>query len=183
VKIQDQGEARSYALVAAVNALIRKLVDEETTFPHYEISGVTVGDYRYPVTTAKLVTLSSTADLPAVKAMANEARTVLVYHLTDANAHKLADTTRLALINTTTLAELVTADSQATTDTFINALSAAYEAHRIDTDLHSHADSTNLYTASSAVDLASSKLAIGDVKAQTNAHIQLSWTTPSIELV
>lgn len=183
MKVQDTGEARSYAMVAALNALIRSMVDNDTTYPHYEVTGVPAGDYRNPSTTALLVALTSTADLAAVKAMANEARKVLYAHFTDANAHDAADTTNAALIVSTTLAELVAADSQATTNTFVNALSTAYEAHRTQAGVHSHNDTTNLYTAASATDLASSKLAIADVKAQTNAHVQLAWPTPSIELV
>lgn len=183
MKIQDTGEARSYALVTAINALVRKLVDDETTYPHYEKSGVTVGDFRNPSVTTMLIALSSTANLAAVKAMANEARKVLLYHFRDTNAHKVADATNIALIDDDALTDLVTADSQATTDTYINALSTAYEAHRTQSGVHSHSDTTNLYTAPSATDLASSKVAIADVKTQVNAHINLSWTTPSIELV
>lgn len=183
MKVQDTSEARSYALVAALNSLIRKVVDNETTYPHYEVTGTTSGDFRHPTTAAFLVTSSSTADLAAVKTMANECRKVLLAHFNDANAHKVADTTNAALITTTVLAELVTADSQATTDTFINTLVTAYEAHRTQSGVHSHDDSTNLITATSAIDLPSSKLRVADVKTQTNAHINLSWATPSVELV
>lgn len=183
MKVQNTAEARSRASVVALNALIRQIVDAESTYPHYEATGVTVGDFSNPSVTTLQVVSSSTADLAAVKTMANECQKVLYAHFTDANAHKLADSTNAALIAVTTLVPLVTADSQGTTDTFINTLVTAYGAHRTQSGIHSHDDSTNLITASTAVDLASSKLVVADVKAQTNAHISLSWPTPSIELV
>ncbi len=88
-----------------------------------------------------------------------------------------------ALISTTTIALLTSASTQGQADTLLTALSTAYEAHRVLTTKHSHADTTNIYTAGGAVDLASSKLAVADIKAQVNAHILLAWPTPSIELV
>lgn len=183
MKVQNTSEAAWRALAIAHNAFVRQFVDTETTFPHYEVTGITTGDFSAPVMTALLITSTSTATLAAVKIMANEARVVLLAHLGDANGHKLADATNIALIDLDALDDLTSTSTQDETDTFINALMTAYEAHRILTTVHSHADSTNLITATSAVDLASSKLAIADVKAMVNAHNNLSWTTPSIELV
>ncbi len=183
MKVQNTGEAAWRALAIAHNAFVRKFVDVETTFPHYEVTGITTGDFSAPVMTALQITSSGTTTLAAVKTMANEARVVLLAHFADANGHIAADTVNAALIDLDALDELVTASTQDETDTFVNALITAYEAHRILTTKHSHADSTNLITATSAVDLASSKLAVADAKAMTNAHINLSWTTPSIELV
>lgn len=183
MKVQNTGEAAWRALTIAHNAFLRKFVDTETTFPHYEVTGITTGDFSAPVTTALLIASSGTTTLAAVKTMANEARTVLVAHLGDTNAHIAADTVNAALIAVTLYADLTTTSTQDETDTFVNALVTAYEAHRILTTKHSHADTTNLITATSAIDLASSKLAVADVKAQVNAHINLSWSTPSIELV
>ncbi len=183
MKVQNTGEAAWRALAIAHNAFLREFVDTETTYPHYEVTGITTGDFSAPVMTALLVTASSTATLADVKIMANECRTVLLAQFNDTNAHIAADAVNAALIATTLYADLDDDSTQGDTDTFINALMTAYEAHRILTTKHSHADTTNLITATSSVDLASSKLAIADVKAMANAHNNLSWTTPSIELV
>lgn len=183
MKVQDSGEARSFGLAIALNALIRKLVDAETTYPHYEVTGVTSGDFRAPSVAALQVVSTSTADLAHVKLMANECRNVLYAHLIDSNAHKLVDSVNAALVSIAALPDLVTADTQGTVDTYLTTMTAAYEAHRTQSGVHSHDDSTNLITASGAVDLASSKLLVADDKAKINAHINLSWPTPSIELV
>lgn len=183
MKVQDTGEARSYAMVAALNALIRKIVDSDATYPHYDVTGVPAGSYRSPSATALQVVATSTVDLAHVKTMANECRQVLYAHMTDSNAHKVADATNAALITIVALPDLVTADTQGTTDTYLTTLTAAYEAHRTQSGVHSHNDTTNLITATGAVDLASSKLLVADDKAQINAHINLSWSTPSVELV
>lgn len=176
MKVINTVEARSIANSVALIAFIRQYVDNDTTLAHYEKSGTTIGDYTQPsISALQLSYATPPADLAAVKAAANAARAILYAHFTDANAHKASDTTNAALISTTTLAELVTADSQGTTNTFLNALETAYAAHRTQANIHSHNDTTNLITAADATDLASSKTLATDVKTQTNAHINLSY--------
>jgi hypothetical protein len=183
VKVQDTGEARSYALVSALNAMVRAYVDNDTTLAHYEKTSTPAGDYRNPSISALLMTFSTPpADLAAARTAANEARRVLYAHMVDANAHKAADTVNAALISTTALAELTSSSSQGDTNTFINTLKTAYQAHRTQANIHSHNDTTNVITDADATDLATSKTLVAGVKTQGNAHVNLSYSGVSVEL-
>jgi len=172
--------ALMFGVALALNAFVRAFVDNETTLAHYDITSTAGGDYTAPTSSPLQVVSSSTADLAHVITMAEEIRAVLVVHLSDAIAHKVADTTNLALI---TLTAVPTATDQATVNTLLNAISTALTAHDSQSGVHAHNDGTNLITAPAATNLATSKALAADARAQTNAHITTAWPSPFLNLV
>ena len=159
--------ALTFALASAFNSFIRKFVELETTFAHYDVTSDAGGDYQTPTSTTLGVVASSTATLGAVIIMAEEMRTVLLRHFTDAVAHGESDATNEALI---TVATVPTATTQGTVNTLLNALSTAFTAHESETDVHPHDDATNLITAPAATNLATSQTLAADIRTQIIAR-------------
>lgn len=71
------------------------------------------------------------------------------------------------------------ADGEATSVALANALKAAYNDHRTDTDLHSAADSTNAVTTADATNLASAQTLLNEIKVDFNAHVAATVHRPS----
>lgn len=178
--IRKDPASLAFGVATAFNAFMRKFVESETSFPHYDITSTPSGSFDAPVSTALGVVNSSTADLSAVILMAEEMRSVMLKHFADALAHKAADTTDAALL---ALGTVPTATDQTSVNLLLNALATAYAAHRVSTSYHLGVDATNVVTALSATDLASSKTLAADIRTQIIAHILFGWTTPSLNLV
>lgn len=79
------------------------------------------------------------------------------------------------------VAPIDTADAagEATSVALANALRTAYEAHRVSTDLHSAADSTNAIAAVAATNLATAQTLLNELKTDFNAHVATTVHRPS----
>lgn len=178
--IRNLTGALAVGVAVAFNAFKRKFVELETTFPHFDITSTPSGSESAPDSDPLQVTLSSTADLAAVIAMAEEERDVWLAHMRDEHAHTEADDTNIA-----TLVAIATATDQTTVNTLLNAIKAVQLAHLADTTLHAggREDETNVITAADASNLGTSQTLVADAKAQINAHITFGWASPSINIV
>src|SRR5580693_6104961 len=98
IKARKVPDALLPALIVAHNLEVRERVQSATTYPHYDVTSVTGGNYTAPTTTPLLV-VGTAVDLPSTIAVAESARRVLTKHMSEAGSitnlwggpHKAAD--------------------------------------------------------------------------------------------
>ncbi len=161
-----------HALVAAHNSTRVGLV---ASFYHADItSAVTTGLDGFTPTAATLISTVANAvgTLATVITLANDLLVKGNFHMADAIAHKVADTTNGPYnASAVALLPLASTATQAQTDTQINAMKAGLNAHFIQTGVHYTNDAVNTIVATDATTLATSITLVNAIKASYNAHI------------
>ncbi len=128
-------------LALAFNELREEFVASSTTFAHFDITSDTTGDtFHGTPTITPIAVVGGTANLAAVAATAESARAVLLRHLGDDIAHRVADTVNADGISYAALPPLLatTADVPAT----FTGTSATYSAVTADHTLTLAIDGT-----------------------------------------
>lgn len=173
-------QAILYALLKAHNDERKEEVEDDSTYPHYDKSGLTSGDYTCPTVTPYAVTSAIPTTLATVITRAEDIRSILLAHMGDAfgssaeplkaGAHRAADATNIALITTATIPLLTATSSQSAANALLNACNAAC-AHFLSTAAHPVADDTNAISAADASDLATSITLATELGTDITAHI------------
>jgi len=163
-------------LVAQFNALKRE-VALGLSFPHFDITARTSGEYDAAVATPVQVDGGDPVDLAECIVQANATKVVYGLHVADVLAHKAAPS------------QLITApdaDDLATLATLCDDMKAMLEAHAGDLTSHVVADDPVALALSgyvTPVDEATAIDAVSLLMNQVNLHILRGLTTPSVELV
>lgn len=168
------------AIVFAHNAMQSQVV---TDGYHRDLSQVTTGDVFQgtPTLTTLQVSLSNAVDLPSVVALANQLLAVCHMHMSDGEAHLLADRTNDPVVD-----GYVPAVDLTSVEALLNAIKALYNAHLTASGVHPHNDTANSVSAANATDLSSSETLANAIKTAINAHISNAGTNfncPRIKLL
>jgi hypothetical protein len=162
----QKGRPLEYALLTQFNALLRKVAPGTgiATY-HADVGrGVTTGDFTAPAASAWTdATASATTSATAVL-KAERLRDLLVVHMCDTAAHKVADSATCA-----TLAAIPAATTCATLCTLAEGIQTAWNAHDGSTTYHYTADTND--DSTSIVGLATVYTSLNAISTSLIAHI------------
>lgn len=180
-------DALVYALVASHNLQRKAIVDDLTTYPHYDKTATTNADYIAPVASTLQVTAANASDLATSRTLTQDIWLVATTHFADAiatsgangGAHAAADSTAIAsfgsdIADTAVLATIYGA---------LNAYKAALNIHASQSGVHAHDDSALVISTTDASDQGTTNTLANAIKAALNTHISAAMAGPSIKIV
>lgn len=180
-------DALVYALVASHNLQRKAIVDDLTTYPHYDKTATTNTDYIAPVASTLQVTAATASSLATSRTLTQDIWAVATTHFADAiassgangGAHAVADSTAIAsfgskIADTAVLATIYGA---------LNAYKAALNVHASQSGVHSHDDASLVIATADATDQNSTNTLANAIASALNTHISAAMAGPSIKIV
>jgi len=180
IQVRKGSAAVEAALVSQFNALRASIAGDLTTEPHADVTSTTGGDFSAPAATAFTVPTTTVDTLAKTIVRANLLSQYMLVHFADAVAHQAVDDTNDATIDLTELASTAT---QNQTNTRLNLIQTAYNAHLTQSGVHFTNDTTNDDSTTAASDAPTSQALATALTSAFNAHIQAALGGSSLELV
>lgn len=180
--------AIQHALVASHNLQRKAIVDDLTTYPHYDATAtMSTGDYMRPSVAALQVTAATASSLATSRTLTRDIWFVATTHFADAiadsgangGAHAAADDTAITAFGD----NIATDANLAAIEAALNAYKAALNVHASESGVHAHDDSALVISTADASDQSSANTLANAIKAALNTHISAALAGPSIKLV
>jgi len=134
-----------------------------------------VGSNIHRDASERIVT-AATANSPSTAiTLANDCLRIFNFHCADDVGHKAADGDNPVALEACT--------DQTTCIALVLALATAYEAHRVDTDVHDNADSTHSLASTTVVTIGNAETVATDLKAKLNLHMAAALAGSSVRMV
>lgn len=153
----------------------------EATWPLYHANQTPLlmsADPSRPTASALTSAAATATSLPTVITLANQLLSILLMHGADSVSHVAADSTL-----GTALAALVVAVDLASSETLLNGLKAALNAHLTQSGVHVFNDTINTVSASAATDLTSSETLANALQTSVNAHFASAPAGESVTVI
>ena len=177
----------AFAVAAALNLQRKAIVDDLTSYPHYDATATTSGYFTQPVASTLQVTAANATTLATSRTLTQNIWLVATTHFADAiassgangGAHAAADSTAIASFGDKIADDAALSDIQ----TALNAYKAALNVHASQSGVHAHDDSALVISTTDASDQSTANALANAIKSALNTHISAGMAGPSIKIV